>query len=196
MVDAMTDKEALRERLLARRRSLSPRDLAEAAGALRDVVLAEPAVDQARTVAAYVSVGPEPGTGPLLEELEERGAEILLPVQMDDDDLDWARYTGPVGLVPATRGVLEPRAWRLGPDAVRRAWVLLLPALAVDRRGYRLGRGAGCYDRVLARLTGTQVLTIALLHDGELLDLPVPREPHDLPVQAVATPSGIIWLRE
>lgn len=196
MVDAMTDKEALRERLLARRRSLSPRDLAEAAGALRDVVLAEPAVDQARTVAAYVSVGPEPGTGPLLEELEERGAEILLPVQRDDDDLDWARYTGPVGLVPATRGVLEPRARRLGPDAVRRAWVLLLPALAVDRRGYRLGRGAGCYDRVLARLTGTQVLTIALLHDGELLDLPVPREPHDLPVQAVATPSGIIWLRE
>jgi 5-formyltetrahydrofolate cyclo-ligase len=195
VADVATDKRALRERLRARRAGLSARVLAESAGALRDVLLAEAGIGEARTVAAYVSVGGEPGTGPLLDVLEERGVETLLPVQLPDNDLDWARYTGPVGLAPAGRGMLEPQARRLGPDAVRRASVVLVPALAVDRRGYRIGRGAGCYDRVLDRLVGTGIDTIALLHDGEVLDLPVPREPHDRRVAAAATPSGLVRLR-
>lgn len=195
MTDAAVAKRALRERLLARRRELAARDLAESAGALRDVLLEQAELESAGTVAAYVSVGGEPGTGPLLEELEERGVETLVPVQLPDGDLDWARYTGPLGLVPATRGVLEPRARRLGPGAVQRASVVLVPALAVDRGGYRLGRGGGSYDRVVARLLGTGALIVALLHEGELLDLPVPREAHDLPVHAVATPSRLTRLR-
>jgi 5-formyltetrahydrofolate cyclo-ligase len=195
MVDVVSDKQALRERLLSRRRDLLPRALAEAAGALREVLLATPEVAAARMVAAYVSVGPEPGTGSLLEELEARGVQTLLPVQTGDGDLDWGRYTGPMGLAPATRGVLEPQARRLGPDAVARADVVLVPALAVDRRGYRLGRGGGSYDRALRRVVPGTALVVALLHDGELLDLPVPTEPHDLPVDAAATPSGLVRLR-
>lgn len=188
-------KQALRERLLSRRRELRPRELAEAAGDLRDVLLDELGLADAATVAAYVSIGTEPGTGPLLEELEARGVQTLLPVLVEDGDLDWARYTGPLGLVPAARGTMEPGARRLGPEALRAATVALVPALAVDRRGYRLGRGGGSYDRALARLIGTGTLVVALLHDGELLDLPVPTEPHDLPVDAVATPSGLVRLR-
>jgi 5-formyltetrahydrofolate cyclo-ligase len=187
-------KHALRARLLARRRLLTPADLAAAAHRLTPVVLDEVVVS-ARTVAAYVSVGTEPGTGPLLEELEQAGVETLLPVLLPDGDLDWARYTGPHGLAPASRGLVEPRARPLGRDAVLRAQVLLVPALAVDRRGYRLGRGGGSYDRVLARLIGSGVDVVALLHDGELLDLPVPREPHDQPVHAVVTPSVHVRLR-
>ena len=56
--------------------------------------------------------------------------------------------------------------------------------------GVRLGRGGGSYDRALARATG---LVVALLHDGELLDR-LPREPHDLPVHAVALPGGVTVL--
>ena len=64
-----------------------------------------------------------------------------------------------------------------------------MPALAVDRRGMRLGRGGGCYDRALGRVPrGTPVC--ALLHDGELLD-EVPCEPHDRPVTHVVTPTGL-----
>lgn len=195
MTDPIAAKQALRERLLSRRKELRPRDLAEAAGHLRDVLLADPDVAAASTVAAYVSVGGEPGTGPLLEELESRGVQTLLPVLTDDGDLDWARYTGPLGLAPASRGLVEPRARRLGPEALRSAPVVLVPALAVDRRGYRLGRGGGSYDRALARLIGASALVVALLHDGELLDLPIPTEPHDVPVTAVATPSGLSRLR-
>ena len=68
----------------------------------------------------------------------------------------------------------------------------LVPALAVDARGYRLGRGGGSYDRALARV-GEQVPTIALLYDDELLPS-VPIEPHDQRVRVVARPgSGLIF---
>jgi 5-formyltetrahydrofolate cyclo-ligase len=190
---AETAKQALRAAVLARRRALSVPDLARHAEALAGVVLG--LVGDARTVAAYVSVGAEPGTGPLLAALEARGVETLLPLLRGDGDLDWARYTGPEGLTSAPRGLVEPRARPLGTQAVGRACVLIVPALAVDRRGYRLGRGGGSYDRVLSRLVGRDVRVVALLHDGELLDLPVPREPHDRPVQGVALPSGFVPLR-
>jgi 5-formyltetrahydrofolate cyclo-ligase len=193
--DVRAAKQALRERLLSRRRELGARELAEAAGALRDVLLADAQVAAARTVGCYVSVGGEPGTGPLLDELEQRGAETLLPVRLDDGDLDWARYTGAHGLAPAPMGLLEPQARRLGPAEIRRAQVVMVPALAVDRHGHRLGRGGGSYDRALTRLLGTDTLVVALLHEAEVLDLPVPYESHDLPVHAVATPSGVRRLR-
>ncbi len=186
-------KQALRGRLLARRRELTPSDLVAEAHRLAQVAL-EQVVAAARTVAAYVSVGVEPGTGPLLDALERAGVETLLPLLLPDGNLDWARYTGPAGLTTAARGLVEPLAPPLGPDAVHRAQVLLVPALAVDRRGYRLGRGGGSYDRVLARLPRS-VDVVALLHEGELLDLPVPREPHDRPVHAVVLPSGSVRLR-
>jgi len=77
-------------------------------------------------------------------------------------------------------------------DAVGTPDVVLTPGLAVDRTGMRLGRGGGSYDRALGRVpVGTFVCT--LLFDGELLDI-VPSDPHDRPVTAVVTPSGITRL--
>lgn len=190
-------KRALRDRIQARRREFDATALAHAAGALRDVVRALPEVAAASTVAAYVAVGREPGTGPLVEALSDDGVDVLLPVLLPGGDLDWARYAGPQHLVPATRGLLEPDGDRLGPAAVTAATVLLVPGLAVDRRGHRLGRGGGSYDRVLARQLAVSPpsFTCVLLHDGEVLDIPVPTEPHDVPVDAAATPGGVHRLR-
>jgi 5-formyltetrahydrofolate cyclo-ligase len=185
-----TSKKALRERVLLNRADLSAHDLAVGARTLRDDLLAAEELANVSKVAAYVSVGREPGTGPLIEALSERGVEVMLPIVRPDRDLDWARYEGPHSLAAAPRGLLEPTGVRLGRSAVLDADVVLVPALAVDRRGVRLGRGGGCYDRVLARLAG-KAFSCALLHDGELLDMPVPREAHDVPVDAAATPSGV-----
>ncbi|WP_326796357.1 5-formyltetrahydrofolate cyclo-ligase [Streptomyces sp. NBC_01808] len=147
-------KAALRRTLLAARAAV-PRGEAEAAARrLARRALELPELAWARTVAAYVSVGREPGTRELLEALRERGTAVLLPVLLPDDDLDWAEYGGPETLRPAGRGLLEPAGPRLGPEAVRAADAVLLPGLAVDGRGLRLGRGGGSYDRVLARLAG------------------------------------------
>jgi 5-formyltetrahydrofolate cyclo-ligase len=192
--DVAAAKAALRRRVLDARRPLQPRDLGAAARALRDVLLATPEVSRARVVAAYVSVGREPGTGPLLDALLERGTEVLLPLLLPDGDLDWAVHEGDRALTGAARGLLEPTGPPLGPGAVAGAAAVLVPGLAVDRRGVRLGRGGGSYDRVLARLVG-RAFTCVLLHDGEVLDLPVPRDRHDVPVDAAATPSGLVRLR-
>ncbi|MFC6596275.1 5-formyltetrahydrofolate cyclo-ligase [Kitasatospora paranensis] len=184
------EKTALRSRLLAERRAMSPDRRAAAAAALAGH--AAGLADPGGTVAAYVSVGGEPGTGPLLDALAARGVRVLLPVLLADNDLDWAAYDGPGGLAPAGRGLLEPTGPRLGPEAVCGAGLVLLPGLAVDRGGLRLGRGGGSYDRVLARLAaaGARPRLAVLLYEHELLET-VPAEPHDRPVDAVVTPSGL-----
>ncbi len=187
-------KARLRRRMLDARAALTPYDLSLAARDLRDVVLAIPEVRAASTIAAYVSIGREPGTGPLIESLHERGVTVLLPVLRSDNDVDWARYTGAAALAAAARGLLEPTGPRLGVDAVLEAPVVLVPGVAVDRTGTRLGRGGGSYDRVLARVAGRS-FTCVLLHDGEVLDEPLPRERHDVPVHAAATPRGLLRLR-
>ncbi|MGW4228474.1 5-formyltetrahydrofolate cyclo-ligase [Streptomyces sp. NPDC004980] len=187
----MSRKALLRRELLASRRLLSVEDVENAAEVLAAAASALPEVTGARTVAAYVSVGREPGTHALLDTLRARGVRVLLPVLMPDNDLDWAAYEGAEHLVPAGRGLLEPDGVRLGPGAVLGADVVLLPGLAVDRRGMRLGRGGGSYDRVLARLSaaGANPALVVLLYDDEVV-AQVPEEPHDHPVDAVVTPAG------
>ena len=141
----------------------------------------------AGTVAAYYSVGAEPETRGLVYGLWKRGTYVVLPVLTGDGDLDWASYEGPESMVPGARGLLEPGEAPRGVEAVARADAVLVPALAVDRAGHRLGRGGGSFDRALARV-GPLVPLIALLYDDELLDR-VPAEPHDIRVRAVVRPA-------
>jgi len=192
MDDVADAKRELRARVLAARRRLPPESLMEAATALRDCLIIAPEIARASTVTAYVSVGTEPGTGPLLAALAERGVRVLLPVLRADLDVDWAPYEGPESLRPASRGLLEPVTARLGVAAVALAQAVLVPGLAVDRTGVRLGRGGGSYDRVLARISPSS-FTAVLLYDGEVLDS-VPAAAHDHTVRAAATPSGLVRL--
>lgn len=184
-------KRRTRVELLARRRALTVAGRAAAAAAVGRTLVDLVRRLRPRRVAGYVPVGAEPGGADLPEVLRAAlpsGAELLLPVLRDDLDLDWAVYAGPAALVAAGRGMREPAGPRLGRTAVAGAQLVVVPAVAVDRHGLRLGRGGGSYDRTLARLpTGTW--TVALLHDGELLDR-LPAEPHDRPVRAVVTPTG------
>lgn len=188
MVATNAAKTALRDQLLTARRRLSLAEIGEAARGIADQLLAAEEVRRAATVAAYVSIGGEPGTGLLLERLLEAGKRVVLPVLLPDNDLDWAVHTG--SLAPAGRGLLEPAGPRLGVDAVATADVVLVPGLAVDAAGTRLGRGGGSYDRALARVpVGT--FTCVLLYADELLP-GVPHEPHDRRVTAAATPERLV----
>jgi 5-formyltetrahydrofolate cyclo-ligase len=185
-------KVALRDQLVTDRGRRSLLEVAEAARAIAEQLLAAPEVRRAATVAAYVSVGTEPGTGPLLDALVASGRRVILPLLLPDNDLDWAAYDGSANLRRAGRGLLEPTGRALGANAVATADVVLTPGLAVDRSGMRIGRGGGSYDRALGRVpVGTFVCT--LLYDGELLDQ-VPAAPHDRRVTAVVTPSGVTRL--
>ncbi|WP_407698498.1 5-formyltetrahydrofolate cyclo-ligase [Streptomyces cyaneochromogenes] len=191
----------LRREFLAVRSRLTADDVRASAVALAERALDLPELAHARVVAAYVSVGTEPGTPALLDALRARGVRVLLPALLPDNDLDWGAYTGEDSLARVQHGklmaLLEPSGERLGPDAVTDADVVLLPGLAVDARGMRLGRGGGSYDRVLARLesAGARASLVVLLYDSEVVER-VPEEPHDRPVHAVVTPSGVRRFRD
>ncbi len=180
-------KTALRRRMVAARAGQPAAGRAGAARLLRDAVLELPEIQMAGTVAAYASIGTEPDTRGLIFALWKRGCYVLLPLLQPDGDLDWASYEGPGSLADGPRGLAEPTEPPRGVTAIRSADLVIVPALAADRRGGRLGRGGGSYDRALARVGGT-VLTIALLYEGELLDA-VPCGPHDQPVRAVVQPG-------
>jgi 5-formyltetrahydrofolate cyclo-ligase len=183
-------KTAARDRLLTTRNRRPLADVGDAARSIAEHLLATTDLRRAASVAAYVSLSGEPGTGPLLDALRAAGKRVLLPVLLPDGDLDWAVYTGPNRLVAARRGLLEPDGELLGVDAIATADVVLVPGLAVSPTGMRLGRGGGSYDRALGRVpVGT--FTCALLYDDEV-GLDVPTEPHDRPVLAAATPSGVV----
>ena len=182
------EKAALRRRLLADRARLTPDQRAAAGRALREAVLELPQVQMAGTIAAYYSLSSEPDTHGLVYALWKRGGYVLLPLLRPDADLDWASYEGPDSLRPGPRGLAEPSEPPRGMDAVTRADLVLVPALAVDRGGVRLGRGGGSYDRALARVA-PGIPTIALVYDGELLD-EVPADRHDQRVRLVARPSA------
>ena len=187
------DKGTLRRRQVAARAAMPDSIRNESSRLIRDHVLEMPQVTSAGTIAAYYSVGTEPDTRGLIFALWKRGSYVVLPVLLPDGDLDWASYEGPESMAPGPRGMLQPVEPVRGTGTVARADVVLVPALAVDVRGRRLGRGGGSYDRALARV-GPQVPTIALLYDSELLPS-VPVEEHDQAVRAVARPEqGITWL--
>jgi 5-formyltetrahydrofolate cyclo-ligase len=188
---ALDAKEAIRAHLRAQRRARSPRERARLAEELCVVAL-EP-IDGATCVAAYVARPHEPGTAPLLAALHRSGVEVLLPVLGPGLSRDWGRYKGPDDLcVRAPGRPPEPSGPSEGPEALARADVVVVPALAVDHRGTRLGQGGGWYDRAL-RFARPGALLLALVHDGEDLDTELPRDPHDVPVSAVATPTH--WRR-
>jgi 5-formyltetrahydrofolate cyclo-ligase len=183
-------KLALRDQLLTARSRRSLLEVGEAARAIAQHVLASREVRRAATVAAYVSIGTEPGTSALLDGLVDLGKRVVLPVLQPDLDLDWSAYRGPTSLAPAQRGLLEPLGPRLGLDAVATADLVLVPGMAVSPAGVRMGRGGGSYDRALGRVpVGTPVWV--LLYDDEV-GREVPTEPHDRAVTGAVNPSGIV----
>ncbi len=185
-------KTALRDRLLTARAARSPLMAAAASQRISEHLLASDEVTHATWVAAYVGVGHEPITLPLLDALRGAGRQVILPVLLPGRKLDWASYEGPDSLTPTRLGLLQPSGRTLGVEAISTASVVLVPALAVDRDGTRLGRGGGYYDRALVRVPRDTAVW-AVLFDDEVVPS-LPSETHDRPVSGVATPSGITRL--
>ena len=183
----MEAKRLVRASVLARRYRLTDVDREAAGRSLRShgVALA----GDARVVAAYAAVGTEPPTRPLLEALVERGVRVLLPVVSAEGALRWGDLRDWAQLAASPMGLLEPEPTRDAARAAAAADLLLVPAVAVDRAGHRLGRGGGYFDRWLAQ--GAAGRVVAVVYDDEVLD-EVPHEPHDHRVDAALTPSGLV----
>ncbi|WP_439032089.1 5-formyltetrahydrofolate cyclo-ligase [Gordonia terrae] len=183
-----TLKEHFREEIEARRAGMSQAERDRAAAALAEWMYSCPfRLEYDVTVAAYVPVGSEPGSTSMLDALVDRGVAVLVPVVPAGGPapLDWAPYTGPESLARGRWGLLEPTTDRLGITAIRAASVIFVPALAVDKTGVRLGRGAGYYDRTLHGLSADLV---GVVYDDEVVDS-LPSGDHDVPVRWTLTPG-------
>ena len=175
--DSTPAKDALRARLLAARRARSAEDLAAARAAVAASALSL-AVGH-KCVAAYQPLRTEPGSVELLRGLVAAGVRVIVPVLLPDRDLTWTLWL---------------TAAQLGPSEIAVASLVLVPALAVDRAGNRLGRGGGSYDRALARVPATTSV-LAVVFDDEVLPS-VPIDTWDRPVTGALTPSGLVPLPE
>jgi len=201
-MSAMTadPKATLRSDLRAGRRELAAgrdreADARRLAGHVLALVSERVGPGRVCRVAAYAALPAEPPTDRLVEALEAAGHEVILPVMLADKALDWTLHTpgAPASAAAGRSGHGTVDGLRLGQDGIATADVVVTPGLAVDREGTRLGQGGGSYDRALARRR-VGALVVTLLHDGELSDTPLPRQPHDLPVDGVVTADGG-WVR-
>lgn len=183
-------KAALRRKLAARRRRVPPQQAAAAAARCRELVRALPRLAEASRVALYAALPGEIDTRRLFEELAAAGHRLLLP-RVVGEGLEFAPVARWQELVTGPRRALEPppqsRAEALAPGD----WVLL-PGLAFDREGWRLGRGGGHYDRALAAAPG--VRAVGLAYAFQLVEA-VPHDSHDRPVDAIVTEEGMVCAR-
>lgn len=190
MADAKADR---RRALLAARRARSEEARRADAAALAAGLpaLLEGVADP---VCLFVAVGGEPGATPdgalpVLDAALAMGRRVLLPVTIGAAPLDWAEFTGAASLRPGPHGLREPSGPQQGPGVLADAGLVVVPALAVDRRGVRLGRGGGHYDRSLP-LAGPGTRLVALVGDDGLVTDDLPAEPQDVHVHAAWRPSS------
>lgn len=190
-IGTVSTKQDRRRELRARRREIAgSRDLPadgrriaeHALALLRD---ASPTLDRnvrPVTITLYEPLPVEPDVSALLREAYGLGIRVIVPITLPDLDLDWAQWS--------PDGLGEP----LGKDAVADVTVAFIPGLSVDESGTRMGQGGGCYDKTLPRIR-SRAPVVCVLHPGEDRTEPaLPREAHDVPVDAVLTADGIRWV--
>ncbi|MDR2508785.1 MAG: 5-formyltetrahydrofolate cyclo-ligase [Candidatus Ancillula sp.] len=169
-LDLTDQKSYLRKAIKEARAKLSDSMRGELSDQMCEIALFVSEVQNAQTIALYVSHNDEPSTYMLLDILKRRGKDVILPVLGTGFTRTWAPFVSVSDLhMPMQGRPLEPRRGNLGEDAIANADVILAPALAVDANGNRLGLGGGWYDRVLLkRNPSTKVF--ALVFDEEVFD--------------------------
>lgn len=185
LIYSLMDKKQLRRSLLSQRRTMPMREWREKSDRLVEVLRSSPAYPESGTVLAYFSFRQEPDLSPLFEDDKKRvwglprcvGKLLVWHQWRTGDDLETGAY-----------GIREPRADApiIAPERVDS---ILVPAVACDRSGYRLGYGAGFYDRLLSSPLWQGKITIAIVFDFAFLPH-VPVDPWDIPVSAVCTETG------
>ncbi len=143
-------------------------------------------IAKATTIASYISYADEPDTRALNLELINQGKILLLP-RIAGKNLEWVRWDGDESQISKAKKIAEPK----GPAVTELGNVelIVVPALRIDRSGYRLGQGGGYYDRALPQFSA---FSIGLIHPDEISSEDLPREQWDIPLHAAATPDVVI----
>ena len=145
-----------------------------------------PEIQNTKVIASYLSYGDEPSTEDLNRKILELGKVLLLP-RISGKDLEWVQWTGDQTVLVEKRKIFEPKGEVF--TQLEKVEVIIVPALRIDRNGYRLGQGGGYYDRALTKISA---FSIGLIHPDEISSEDLPREEWDIPLNAAATPDLVL----
>ena len=185
------DKAELRRRIRAGRRALDPEERAAWDREVTRMFLSMPEYSRAKTVFCYISYGGEPDTSKITADVLASGRRLAVPRCIGDGIMEAVLISDIGQLTAGYKGILEPRAG-LETIGFDRLDIAVVPGLAFDRRGRRLGQGGGFYDRFMA---GTSAFTCGLCFERFIEDK-IPCEPHDIPVMRVVTEKGVFGVRD
>lgn len=184
------EKESIRIAFRAQRNEMPPRDVLEHSARIHQRLMDCQAFRDSPVVASYIGVvNNEVLTLPLIARLLQEHRQVLVPRTEPGRKLSWAPIADLDTLVPGAFGIPEPplhvRAVTPQDDGV-----IVVPGLAFDRRGHRIGFGGGYFDRFLADFSG---LTIGLAYPWQLVER-LPSEAHDIPVRMVVTSTETLTI--
>ena len=179
----MDDKQALRRALRAQRKAIDPQDKQAWDAAICRAIITHPGFQQTQAILGFVPIGTEPNIKPALEEALRLGKALYLPCcDAATSEMTFRRVQSLSELVPGAHGIPEPPRSNCQLSIVN-CQLCIVPGLAFDASGFRLGYGGGYYDRFLASFKGNTLgVCYAIMRQAAL-----PRETHDLAVDFVIT---------
>jgi len=190
-----SEKSVLRTRVRASLSRSKGDDLLDVGRRAATWLVADPRFVRATRVGLFASLSDEPSSRPLFDVARAAGTPVLWPRCIEGDRLEFARADAWNELRPGRYGVLEPTG-AADDEPFGELDLVIVPGVAFDRKGGRLGRGRGFYDRTFAHLgrrkdhVGPHLLGFAC--EIQMVDH-VPMESHDLPIDGVLTEAGLRW---
>lgn len=184
-------KNLLRKEMLIKRDLLTPKEIEDKSGLICQNLLMLKEYLQACTLLVYLSFRQEVNTLPLIENAWQQGKKVLVPVCMPEKNILLSELKNLRELAGGFCGIPEPTCEFIRPASPSQVDLAILPGVAFDFRGYRLGYGGGYFDRFLAKHYASFPL-IALAYDFQLIDA-LPVEEHDMRVDIIVTEKKIYY---
>ena len=178
------DKKELRRYIREQKRHFTQQQLGEMSLSIMSSVLTHPRIQEADTILMYHSLPDEVNTHSALDQLLAMGKKVLLPKVVSDTEMTIHEYTGQNSLKPSEPyGILEPTTPELSIINCQLS-IAIVPGMAFDRQGYRLGRGKGYYDRFLSHIPN--IYKIGVCFPFQMLES-IPSESTDVVMDEVIT---------
>lgn len=194
MKTIIEQKKAIRKAMQLIKNNLADEYLSSASKAITSTLINSDAFNNAKTVMCYVSFGTEVDTKLIINECFKQGKTILIPIIIKNADgtsyMEASELIEPtMDLAPGTMGILEPKVSSIRIKDPKTIDLIVIPGLAFDKNGNRLGYGAGYYDYYLKRVRD-DCYQIAITFSCQLIEM-IPIEEHDRPIPHIITERGL-----
>lgn len=184
-------KGAIRREIIARRNSITQEEVMEKGGMIQRRMIDLPVYRESKTIGLYANFNNEVPTSTIFEEALKDGKKVLFPcIKKEEKRLIFLPVQGSDELELGPYGIMSPTCKEGDSDFIGEAGLLLIPGVAYDLKGGRLGYGGGFYDRTLHKLAKPPFI-VALAYEFQILG-EIPMHPHDVRVNAIITEERVI----